>query len=75
MSAIPGGILLAAEGGGAEPFAHVSQAAAGSVIDLAWLIPVVPALMAAILLLAGKRSGPPRRWRSSRSATASPTRC
>jgi NADH-quinone oxidoreductase subunit L len=51
-------LVLATEGG-AEPFAHVAPAASGSVIDLAWLIPLVPALMAAVLLIAGKRIGRP----------------
>ncbi|MEE8600941.1 NADH-quinone oxidoreductase subunit L [Euzebya tangerina] len=48
-------LLLAAES--AEPFSAVSEAAAGSVVDLAWLIPVVPAVMAGILLIFGKRLG------------------
>ncbi|HVL98260.1 MAG TPA: NADH-quinone oxidoreductase subunit L [Egibacteraceae bacterium] len=36
---------------------HVLTAPAGSPVDLAWLIPVVPAVSAAFLLLFGKRLG------------------
>ena len=48
--------VLATEAGG-HPFEHISTAAAGSVIDLAWLIPVVPAISAGLLLLFGRRLG------------------
>ena len=48
-------LLLAAES--AEPFSAVSQAASSPVVDLAWLIPVVPAVMAGILMIFGKRLG------------------
>ncbi|WP_370327343.1 NADH-quinone oxidoreductase subunit L [Euzebya sp.] len=49
-------LVLAAEGG-AEPFSHVITDAGVAAIDLAWLIPVVPAVMAGILLIAGRRLG------------------
>ncbi|CAN5491438.1 NADH-quinone oxidoreductase subunit L [soil metagenome] len=39
------------------PFTTVLTPDAGSVVDLAWLIPVVPAVMAAILMIAGRRIG------------------
>ncbi len=50
-------LILAAESGGALPFEHVLTPEAGSVVDLAWLIPVVPAVMAAVLMIFGKRIG------------------
>lgn len=51
-------IILATEAGeGITPLTQVSTAAAGSVIDAAWLIPVVPAVMAGLLLLFGRRLG------------------
>ena len=50
--------VLATEAGEAiAPFEHISQAASGSVIDLAWLVPVVPFVTAALLLIFGKRLG------------------
>ncbi|HUG85007.1 MAG TPA: NADH-quinone oxidoreductase subunit L [Euzebya sp.] len=49
-------LLLAADAA-AAPFSHVTSDPAIAVLDLAWLIPVVPAVMAAILLIAGKRLG------------------
>jgi NADH-quinone oxidoreductase subunit L len=47
-------ILAAAESGGIAGF---QPAPAGSPVDWAWLLPVVPALSAALLLLFGKRIG------------------
>jgi NADH-quinone oxidoreductase subunit L len=47
--------VLAAESAGA-PLESVAQAAGGA-IDVAWLIPVVPALSAGLLLLFGRRLG------------------
>ncbi len=51
-----GAIVLAAEGGatGAAPLTNLLVPDTGSVIDLAWLIPVVPFLTAGMLLLVGK---------------------
>jgi NADH-quinone oxidoreductase subunit L len=40
-----------------EPFSTVLAPDAGSVVDLAWTIPIVPAVMAAVLLIAGRRIG------------------
>jgi NADH-quinone oxidoreductase subunit L len=59
VGAVTAGSLLLAAEGGHEPFSHVTTAAPGSVIDLAWLIPVVPAVMAGVLLLLGRRTGRP----------------
>lgn len=47
-------LLGTAEGGFAGEYV---AAAAGSAVDFAWLIPVVPALSAAVLLLFGRRIG------------------
>ncbi|CAN5912286.1 NADH-quinone oxidoreductase subunit L [soil metagenome] len=47
-------LLGTAEGGFAGEYV---TAAAGSAVDFAWLIPVVPALSAAVLLLFGRRIG------------------
>ncbi len=48
------GLLATAEGGFSGEYV---QAAAGTAIDFAWLIPVVPAVSAAVLLLFGRRIG------------------
>jgi NADH-quinone oxidoreductase subunit L len=48
-------LLAAAESGGIAGF---QPAPAGSPVDWAWLLPVVPALSAALLLLLGRRIGP-----------------
>ncbi|MGI8575294.1 MAG: NADH-quinone oxidoreductase subunit L [Egibacteraceae bacterium] len=48
--------VLATEEGG-RALAEVMSPAAGSAADFAWLIPVVPAVSAALLLLFGKRIG------------------
>ncbi|HSK95367.1 MAG TPA: NADH-quinone oxidoreductase subunit L [Euzebyales bacterium] len=47
-------LLAAAEGGFAG---HYADAAAGSPVALAWLIPVLPAVSAALLLVFGRRIG------------------
>ncbi len=48
-------ILLAAEGG--ELYSSIADGAGTPVLELAWLIPVVPAVMAAVLMIAGRRIG------------------
>jgi len=48
--------VLATEAGGA-PLEAISAVPSGSAIDFAWLIPVIPALSAALLLVFGKRLG------------------
>ncbi|MDQ3537455.1 MAG: NADH-quinone oxidoreductase subunit L [Actinomycetota bacterium] len=48
-------MLAASEG--AVPLTQVMTAPGGSPVDLAWLIPVVPAVSAGLLLLFGKRLG------------------
>jgi NADH-quinone oxidoreductase subunit L len=50
-----GEVLAASEG--VVPLTQVLSAPGGSPIDLAWLIPVVPAVSAGLLLLFGKRLG------------------
>lgn len=51
-------IILATEAGeGITPLTEVTTAASGSLVDAAWLIPVVPAVMAGLLLLFGRRLG------------------
>ena len=55
----PSSVLAAAEG--AFTGEYVS-APTGTAIDLAWLIPVVPAISAAVLLLFGKRLGGASAW-------------
>ena len=52
-------LVAAAEGAFTGEYA---TAAAGSAADLAWLIPVVPAISAAVLLLFGKRIGAASAW-------------
>jgi NADH-quinone oxidoreductase subunit L len=52
-------VLAAVEGVG---IAGAQPPASGSAIDLAWLIPVVPAVSAALLLLVGRRLGPAAAW-------------
>jgi NADH-quinone oxidoreductase subunit L len=52
-------ILATAEGGFAG---HYVEAASGSPVDSAWLIPVVPAVSAAVLLLFGRRIGKASAW-------------
>lgn len=54
-----GPVILAAEAGGegVTPLGQVATAASGSLVDLAWLIPVVPAVAAGLLLLFGRRLG------------------
>src|SRR5687767_11891231 len=47
-------VLVATE---AAPMSHLASAPGGSAASLAWLIPVVPAVSAALLLLFGKRLG------------------
>ncbi|MPZ87809.1 MAG: NADH-quinone oxidoreductase subunit L [Nitriliruptorales bacterium] len=54
-------IVLAAEAAG-RPLEAISSPSAGSPVDLAWLIPVVPAISAALLLLFGKRLGRASAW-------------
>ncbi|MGI8875411.1 MAG: NADH-quinone oxidoreductase subunit L [Egibacteraceae bacterium] len=48
-------LVLAVAAG--SPLEQVAAAPSGSPVDFAWLLPVVPALSAALLLLAGKRLG------------------
>ena len=52
-------VLAAAEG---VPLSHTVAAPGGSAAALAWLIPVVPAVSAALLLLFGKRLGTIAAW-------------
>jgi NADH-quinone oxidoreductase subunit L len=52
-------VLATAEGGFTG---HYLDAAAGSPVALAWLIPVVPAVSAALLLLFGRRFGKASAW-------------
>ena len=54
-----GAILAAAEGAFTGEYA---TAAAGTAIDWSWLIPVVPAISAALLLLFGRRLGTASAW-------------
>jgi len=49
--------VLAVAEGAAAPFTNLLTPPGGSVVDWAWLIPVIPALSAAVLLLFGKRLG------------------
>ncbi len=53
-------ILFATSSG--APLETVVSAPTGSAVDLAWLIPVIPALSAALLLLLGKRLGTLSGW-------------
>jgi NADH-quinone oxidoreductase subunit L len=52
-------LLAAAEG---EFLGEYLEAAAGTPVDLAWLIPVVPAVSAALLMLFGRRLGRAAGW-------------
>ncbi|HSK95357.1 MAG TPA: NADH-quinone oxidoreductase subunit L [Euzebyales bacterium] len=56
---LPTPLLAAAEGGFTG---HYVDAVPGSPVDLAWLIPVVPAVSATLLLLFGRRFGRPAAW-------------
>jgi len=64
-------VLLAAEGG--PLLESVAEAAPGDPIDLAWLIPVIPALTAGLLLLFGGRLGRLAAWVAILAVGASAT--
>jgi NADH-quinone oxidoreductase subunit L len=61
-------LLAAAEAGALET---VAQAPAGSAAALAWLIPVVPAVTAGLLMILGKRLGPIAAWIAIAAAAVS----
>jgi NADH-quinone oxidoreductase subunit L len=52
-------VLAAVE---AVPLSHLAEIQSGSAVSLAWLIPVVPAVSAGLLLLFGKRLGKSSAW-------------
>jgi NADH-quinone oxidoreductase subunit L len=63
--------VLATEAG--APLESVSVAAPGSAIDFAWLIPVIPAVVAGLLLLFGRRLGRASAWAAIIAVGASAT--
>jgi NADH-quinone oxidoreductase subunit L len=64
-------VLLAAEGG--PILGSVAESAPGDPIDLAWLIPVIPAVSAGLLLLFGGRLGRLAAWVAILAVGASAT--